>query len=49
MVIEKILKEVTPRRIEQEIESIKNIELPEELGRRAEEYEKVGERDRFIF
>ncbi len=47
MIAEKILKEVTPQKIEEETERIKNTKFPANLEKCVKEYEKVGRRDSF--
>ncbi len=49
MVIEKILSEITPEKIKKGIEKIKATKLPSKLAECVREYEKVGERDRFLW
>ena len=48
-VISRILKELTPERIEQEIREVAAVELPPQIQEWAEEYERLGERNEFFW
>lgn len=48
-VVAGILRELTPERIKKEIEEVKKAELPAELQKWVEEYEKAGGRNGFLW
>ena len=48
-VIDKVLKRLTPENIQKQIQEIQTIELPPDIQKWVEEYEKVGQRNRFFW
>lgn len=48
-VIDEILNQLTPEKIQKEIQEIQEIELPLDLQKWIDEYEKVGQRNRFFW
>ncbi len=47
--IDEILSQLTPENIQKEIKEIQEIQLPLELQKWVQEYEKVGKRDKFLW
>jgi len=48
-IVNRILKQLTPENIQKEVRTIQAIELPPDVQRWVEEYEKVGDRSDFIW
>ncbi|MBU0546687.1 hypothetical protein KKA72_01190 [Patescibacteria group bacterium] len=48
-VVDTILKQLTPENIQKQIQEIKAIELPQDIQKWVEEYEKVADRDKFLW